>query len=349
MIAPPEPGRVLRIAALGGGTGLAALLRGLKRAPVQLTAIVTVADDGGSSGRLRRELGVLPPGDIRNCLVALADDESMMSRLFRHRFAEGGLSGHSFGNLFLAALSEVTGSFDLAVQETSRVLKIHGQVLPSTLEDVRLLAERADGEVVSGESAIADGTGACRRIWLEPSEPEAHGPALRALAQADLVLLGPGSLFTSVLVHLAVPELAAAVRDAPGRRAYVCNVMTQRGETDGFDAADHLERVLEAAPGSVDVMVVHEGPLEPFALAAYALEGQRPVTVDRERIAALGVDVVAADLAEAGAAVRHDPAALAGVLLELVMTAGRRATAAGSPATVAQQDMQRLPRTSERR
>jgi uncharacterized cofD-like protein len=284
-----------RIAALGGGTGLSAVLRGLKRANVDLTAIVTVADDGGSSGRLRRELGVLPPGDIRNCLVALADDESLLGRLFQHRFADGDLTGHSFGNLFLAALSEVTGNFDLAIQECSRVLKINGRVLPSTLSQVRLWAERADGTSVSGETQIAAGVGACRRVWLEPKAPPGHPPAQQAIAEADLVLLGPGSLFTSVLPHLAVPDLAAAVGAARGVRAYICNVMTQAGETDGMDAADHLERVLEAVPGGVDLVVVHEGRIDPEA--------------------------VAADLAEVGRAVRHSSTALAGLLLELAREA----------------------------
>jgi uncharacterized cofD-like protein len=312
-----------RIAALGGGTGLASLLRGLKRAPVELTAIVTVADDGGSSGRLRRELGVLPPGDIRNCLVALADDESLLGRLFQHRFADGDLSGHPFGNLFLAALAEVTGNFDLAIQECSRVLKIRGRVLPSTLRQIRLWAERDDGEAVCGETRIAAGAGACRRVWLEP-EPDAHPPALEAIARADLLLLGPGSLFTSVLPHLAIPELAEAIARAPGLRAYVCNVMTQPGETDGFTAADHLERVLEALPGAVDVAVVHEGLLDPTAAAAYAAQGQRPVTLDLDRLEGLGVRVVTSDLAEAGRVVRHSPEALASVLLDLVQNAAPR-------------------------
>lgn len=319
----PADGRP-HIAALGGGTGLACLLRGLKRAPVDLTAIVTVADDGGSSGRLRRELGVLPPGDIRNCLVALADDESLMGTLFQHRFVDGDLSGHPFGNLFLAALAEVTGNFDLAIQECSRVLKINGRVLPSTLAQIRLWAERGDGETVCGETRIAAGSGACRRVWLEPT-PAAHAPALEAIATADLVLLGPGSLFTSVLPHLAVPDIARALVEAPGLRAYVCNVMTQPGETDGFAAHDHLERVLEAAAGGVDVIVVHEGPIDPDARAAYAAQGQEPVQVDHDRLTALGVRVMAADLAEAGRAVRHSPDALGAVLLSLVGgMAGRR-------------------------
>ncbi len=312
------------IAALGGGTGLASLLRGLKRHELDITAIVTVADDGGSSGRLRRELGVLPPGDIRNCLVALAEDESLMGRLFQHRFAAGDLSGHSFGNLFLAALTEVTGNFDLAIQWSSHVLNIRGNVLPSTLSQISLWAERADGARVCGESAITSGAGPCRRVWLEP-EPEAHPPALQAIADADLVLLGPGSLFTSVLPHFAVPELVDAVAAARGVRAYVCNVMTQPGETDGFDAVDHLERVLEAARGGVDVILVHEGALDPVAAAAYAAQGQEPVRADRQRLQALGVRVVARDLAEEGRMVRHSPEALAAALTDLVAeSAGQR-------------------------
>ncbi len=306
-----------RIAALGGGTGLASLLRGLKRSPLDITAIVTVADDGGSSGRLRRELGVLPPGDIRNCLVALADDESLMGRLFQHRFADGDLSGHPFGNLFLAALAEVTGNFDLAIEECSRVLKIRGRVLPSTLQNIRLWAEREDGELVSGETQIAAGAGPCRRVWLEP-QPLVHPPALQAIADADLLLLGPGSLFTSVLPHLAVPQLAQAITESSAQRVYVCNVMTQPGETDGFTAADHIEKVLDAAPGGVDMIVVHEGPLDPEAAAAYAAQGQEPVRVDAHRLEAMDVRIVAADLAEEGRMVRHSPGALAAVLMDLV-------------------------------
>jgi uncharacterized cofD-like protein len=307
-----------RIAALGGGTGLSSLLRGLKRAHVELSAIVTVADDGGSSGRLRRELGVLPPGDIRNCLVALADDESLLGRLFQHRFADGDLTGHSFGNLFLAALSEVTGSFDLAIEECSRVLKINGRVLPSTLAQVRLWAERDDGTCVCGETAIAAGAGACRRVWLQPERPPAHATALEAIAGADLVLLGPGSLFTSVLPHLAVPEIVDAISEASGHCAYICNVMTQPGETEGFDAADHLARVLEAAPDAVDAIVVHEGPIDPVAVAAYAAQGQHPVRLDRSALRRAGVRVIAGDLAQVGQAVRHSPEALAAVLLDLL-------------------------------
>jgi uncharacterized cofD-like protein len=311
---------ICRIAALGGGTGLSALLRGLKHGPVDLTAIVTVADDGGSSGRLRRELGVPPPGDIRNCLVALADDESMLSQLFQHRFGDGDLAGHSFGNLFLAALTEVTGDFDLAIEECSKVLKIRGRVLPSTLAHVRLWAEREDGSQVCGETQIASGRGACRRTWLDPPDPDAHGPSLEAIRDADLILMGPGSLFSSVLVHLAVPEIAHAVTVAAGRRVYVCNIMTQPGETDGMDAVRHVERLLEVVPDGVDAVVVHEGSLDAAVLAAYAAQGQDPVRVDPVALGRLGVEVVAANLAEPGEVVRHAPDALAAVLLDLAAT-----------------------------
>ncbi len=312
----------LAITALGGGTGLAALLRGLKRESVDITAVVTVGDDGGSSGRLRRDLGVLPPGDVRNCLVALADDESLLGQLFQYRFQDGELSGHSFGNLFLAALSNVAGGFDRAIEESSHVLRVRGQVLPSTLSEVSLWAERADGRRVKGESAITAGEGACRRMWLEPMSPPAHPPAVEAIYGADLLLLGPGSLFTSVLPHLAVPEIAEAVRETHGVRVYVCNVMTQPGETDGFSASDHLERVLESAPDSVDLIVVNNGPLDPAAVAAYALEGQEPVKVDHKALLAQGVKVVEGDLAERGQAVRHRPEALADLLVSLAEPAG---------------------------
>lgn len=302
------------VVALGGGTGLSSLLRGLKRRELDISAVVSVADDGGSSGRLRRELGMLPPGDIRNVLVALADDESLMGRLFQHRFADGDLSGHPFGNLILAALTQVTGSFDEAVREASRVLKVNGRVIPGTLEHVRLWAEREDGSEACGETLIASGVGACRRVWLDP-EPAAHPDALAAIADADLVLLGPGSLFTSVLPHLAVGEIAEAVSQATGLRVYVCNIMTQPGETDGLDALAHLDRVLEMAPGGVDVVVVHDGRLEPAALATYAAQGQEPVAIDIVALETRGVRVVAADIAEDDHAVRHAPEAL-GDLLE---------------------------------
>ena len=304
------------VTALGGGTGLSSLLRGLKRRDLDISAVVSVADDGGSSGRLRRELGMLPPGDIRNVLVALADDESLMGRLFQHRFADGDLSGHPFGNLILAALTEVTGSFDEAVREASRVLKVNGRVIPGALEHVRLWAERVDGSEACGETLIASGVGACRRVWLDP-EPAANPDALAAIADADLILLGPGSLFTSVLPHLAVGGIAEAVQSAQGLRVYVCNIMTQPGETDGLDAAMHLDRVLEMIPGGVDVVVVHDGALEPAAIAQYRAQGQEPVVADIAALTMRGVRVVAGDIAEDDHVGRHAPEPLADVLVPL--------------------------------
>lgn len=306
-----------RVAALGGGTGLASLLRGLKRRAVEPTAIVTVTDDGGSSGRLRRELGMPPPGDIRSCLVALAEDESLMGRLFEHRFEGGELTGHPFGNLFLAALTQVTESFDTAIEECSRVLKVSGRVLPSTLTDVRLWGEKEAGERLVGETRIAGARGPCRRVWLEP-EPAGYEKAVQAIESADLVVLGPGSLFTSVLPHLAVPELADAVARAPGIRVYVCNVMTQPGETDGFDAVDHVDAILRGGPAALDAVVVHDGPVDEASAARYADEGQVPVVADVGRLESRGLRVIGGDVAQAGALVRHDPEALAELLVGLL-------------------------------
>ena len=322
------------VVALGGGTGLSSLLRGLKHRDLDISAVVSVSDDGGSSGRLRRELGMLPPGDVRNVLVALADDESLMGRLFQHRFADGDLSGHPFGNLILAALTEVTGSFDEAVREASRVLKVNGRVIPATLQHVRLWAEREDGSESCGETLIASGVGACRRVWLDP-EPTAHPDSIAAIHDADLVLLGPGSLFTSVLPHLAVGEIAAAVRDAQGLRVYVCNIMTQPGETDGMDAAAHLDRVLEMAPGGVDVVVVHAGALDAGSVAHYGAQGQQPVVVDVGALASRGVRVVTADIAESDRVVRHEPERLADVLMPLASegAAMRAESASAYPAS----------------
>ncbi len=309
-----------RVVAVGGGNGLAALLRGLKTQTSNLTAVVTMADDGGSSGRLRREMGMPPPGDLRNCLVALADDESMMSRLFQYRFPEeGGLQGHSFGNLFMAALSEVTGDFELAVQESTHVLKVRGRVLPSTLEDVTLHAQLEDGGEVSGESTITAAERLPRRVWLTPEAPRAMPQALSALAGADLVVLGPGSLYTSVTPNLLVPEVHAAIRDTRAWVVYVCNVMTEPGETDGYTAADHLEVLhRHGLTGLVDAVLVNEAPVSDAVAAIYERYGARPVVVDEARLRSLGVKVVRAAVTTESGVVRHDSERLAGALLRLV-------------------------------
>lgn len=236
------------IVAIGGGTGLSTLLRGLKDCTHNLTAIVTVADDGGSSGRLRRQLGILPPGDFRQCIIALAESEPLMAELFQYRFAEGsGLDGHSFGNLFIAAMSAVTGNFDRAIRESSRVLAVTGQVLPSTVDDVTLCAQ-CDDRVVEGESAIPKARRPIKRVFLHPAHAVAHPEAVRAILQADLIVLGPGSLFTSLMPNLLVPGITEAIRASRALRVYVCNVATQDGETDGFTVNDHI-RVLTSHLG----------------------------------------------------------------------------------------------------
>jgi uncharacterized cofD-like protein len=238
-----------RIVVIGGGNGLATLLRGLKAYSNNITAIVTVADDGGSSGELRRSMGILPPGDIRNCLTALADDETLMGQLFQYRFAEGnGLSGHSLGNLLITALTDITGSFEEAVAESGQVLAVQGKVLPATLHDVRLVADirLPDGssEVrVKGESEIPKTAGAIRRVWLEPNNPLAYPPAVQAILNAELIVVGPGSLYTSVLPNLLVPDLSEALRVTRALKFYICNVATQSGETDGYSCGDHVRNL----------------------------------------------------------------------------------------------------------
>ncbi|MBV8197158.1 MAG: YvcK family protein [Candidatus Eremiobacteraeota bacterium] len=318
-----------KIVAIGGGTGLSTLLRGLKRRTSNLTAVVTVSDDGGSSGRLQKELGVLPPGDVRNCLVALADDEALVTDLFRYRFTEGeGLSGHSFGNLFLAAMSGIAGNFDRAIKESSRVLNVVGRVLPATLGVVRLCAELDDGTIVSGESNISQAARPIRRIFFEP--PAAAAPldeVIEAIRDADAIVLGPGSLFTSVAPNFLVSRIAHEVAQSQAVKIYVCNVMTQPGETDRMTAADHVEALLENAGERVcDYVIVNDEP--PSRLReAYAQEGQTPVEPDVERIAAMQIEPVRAAVIGETETVRHDPEKLAAVVVGIIdRTVAHRAT-----------------------
>jgi uncharacterized cofD-like protein len=308
-----------RIVALGGGTGLSVLLSGLKQHSSNLTAVVTVADDGGSSGLLRSGLGVLPPGDIRSCLVALADDESLMSRLFQYRFPEdGGLQGHSFGNLFVAALADVTGDFERAVQESTSVLNVRGRVLPSTLQSVTLHAELQGGERVAGESSITANERLPLRVWLEPGRPRATPGALEAISVADLVVLGPGSVYTSIVPNLLVPDVREALKRTRARVIYVCNVMTQPGETDGHSAADHLSALCRhGATGMIDDVLVNDTPVSRDLAAVYRAGGAAPVVADDQALAALGVRVVHARLAHEGDFFRHDSAKLADAVLRL--------------------------------
>jgi uncharacterized cofD-like protein len=266
-------GRGPRIVVIGGGHGLANLLRGLKEYSRRITAIVTVADDGGSSGRLRKSLGILPPGDIRNCLAALSNDEAMLTQLFKYRFPSGssGLDGHSFGNLFISALSEITGSFEEAVAESGRVLSVSGRVLPSTLHNVQLVADVVLPHLVSevrvaGESQIPESNGKVRRVWLEPNTPPAFPQAIKAILAADAIVIGPGSLYTSLLPNLLVPDIADAIRSSRALKLYVCNVATQIGETDGYSCVDHLQAIEDhAGKGLFDIVVANNnyGPRLP--------------------------------------------------------------------------------------
>lgn len=296
------------IVTLGGGTGLATLLSGLKRHTEDLTAIVTVADDGGSSGRLRRELGVLPPGDIRSCLVALADDGSLMRRLFEYRFQDGDLAGHSFGNLLLTALSQVTEDFEEAIDVSGKLLAVHGTVVPATLDTVTLKAELSDGKIVAGQSRIDGTAGYCKNISLEPAGTQPTAKALAAIANADLIAIGPGSLFTSIMPNLLIADMVTALKNASCRRVFICNVMTQPGETLGFSAADHLEALQRhAGTGIVDTILVNTAEPPPGIVAAYAREQAQPVEVDEERLNDMCVKVLKADVGfSAGDYFRHD-------------------------------------------
>ncbi len=307
-----------KIVAVGGGTGLSTLLRGLKHYSSNITAIVTVADDGGSSGRLRREIGVLPPGDIRNCLAALADEEKLLTELFQYRFEAGaGLSGHSFGNLFLTAMSEITGDLEKAVTASSQVLAIRGKVLPATLSDVSLWAEMTDGRLIEGESNIPLAKGRIRTVGCIPANPPALPDAIAAIESADYIVIGPGSLYTSIIPNLLVPEIVTALAKAKVPRIYVCNIMTQPGETETYSVADHIEAIDRACGKKVfdAVLVQRKRPPEEM-IEHYAKENSHPVVVDREAIARLGRRVVIANIMdEAATSVRHDSQQLARVLL----------------------------------
>ena len=309
-----------RIVVIGGGTGLSTLLRGLKGSTDNLTAVVTVFDDGGSSGRLRRELGILPPGDIRDCLVALAESEPLMTQLFEYRFQGGALDGHAFGNLFIASLTGVTGDLESAIKETSKVLNIRGRVLPSAAEDVVLWAEFSDGTMVEGESQITRTRKRIRRVGLKPADVAPLPEVLEAIGEAELIVLGPGSLYTSVIPNLLVRGVAAAIRSSQARRVYVCNVMTQPGETDGFSSSDHV-RVLGdlIGPGLfTHVLVNTQRPRNRALLARYEAEGARPVEPDLDAIRAQGVLPVGEALISEEHLVRHEPRLLARALLQVL-------------------------------
>jgi len=309
-------GRGPRIVTIGGGHGLSTLLRGLKTHTHNLTAVVTVADDGGSSGRLRESLGILPPGDIRNCLAALSNDEALLAQLFQYRFSgEPGLNGHSFGNLFISALSDITGSFEEAVAESGRVLSVYGRVLPSTLHNVKLVADvrlpHVANEVrVEGESRIPEVAGLVRRVWLEPNDAPAFPPVIRALLNADMIVIGPGSLYTSLLPNLLVHDVMAAVRSSRALKVFVCNIATQPGETQNFTCYDHV-RALEEHVGEdlFDIVLCNDN------YTGSLTESSQWVLADEKSRS--DVRLYTADLVDYDQPWRHDPERLARVLMDL--------------------------------
>lgn len=310
------------IVVIGGGTGLSTLLRGLKAYSSNITAIVTVADDGGSSGRIREELGILPPGDIRNTLVALADTEPLMERLFQYRFAWGeGLKGHSFGNLFIAAMTDITGDFEKAIQEFGRVLAVGGIVLPSTLSTVKLKAIYTDGSEVIGESKIPQLGKKIDQISLLPNNVEPLREALAAIRNADLVILGPGSLYTSVIPNLLVNNITDALIGSQALKVYVCNVMTQPGETDQMSAGDHIKSLFRHTNGQkiFDYTLINDGRLTVEQAKKYYTEKSYPVKLDLDQVRQLGVIPVCAPMIERGSLVRHDSQSLARELIKLLL------------------------------
>lgn len=309
-----------RVVVIGGGTGLSTMLRGLKEYTSNIAAIVTVTDDGGSSGRLTRERGMLPPGDIRNCLVALADTEPLMEQLFQYRFggSDGDLKDHSFGNLLIAALTEITGDFELAVKETSRVLAIRGRVYPSTLQNVTLCAELEDGTLAEGETRIVASGQRIRNVFLNPADVKPLDEALRALEFADIIILGPGSVFTSVIPNLLVKGIPEAIENSGALKVYVCNVMTQPGETDGFAASDHVRAIIDHADRKLftHVLVNKQVPREDL-LERYRREKADIVIPDVEKIREMGFRPVVENLISETQLVRHDPERLAEAIFRL--------------------------------
>ncbi len=302
-----------KVVAIGGGTGLSTLLRGLKEHTGNLTAIVTVADDGGSSGRLRREMGLPPPGDLRNCIAALADAEPLMTKLFQYRFDEGsGLDGHSFGNLFIAAMSEVTGNFEEAVRETSRVLAVRGQILPSTLTNVTLSAVTDEDDEIHGESNITERGSRIKKVYINPENAQANPEAIRAILGADMVVIGPGSLYTSVLPNLLVDGIRRAIQMSKAVRVYVCNVATERGETDSFSVSDHYQVLEQHVKEKLFSYVVANNNIATNGAVDARFE---PVKVDRNGIA--DVSVVAADVISEANRYHHDTSKLASLLMGL--------------------------------
>ncbi|WP_456400962.1 gluconeogenesis factor YvcK family protein [Persephonella sp.] len=318
----------MKVVAIGGGTGLSSLLRGIKHLVPEtitdLSAIVTVADNGGSSGRLREEMQIPAPGDIRNCIVALAEDEDILTQVFQYRFSNGnGLRGHSFGNLFLSVLTKITGDFLDAVEITSNILKIKGEIIPSTDKLVDIVAEFSDGNIIKGETQITEYgkqlKGKIVKIWMEPSDVEAPEKAVEKIRDADFLIFGPGSLYTSIIPNLLVKDIRDAVLDSNSYKIYICNVMTQYGETDGFNASDHI-KVLHKTVGTdfIDAAIINTTMPPNELIKKYLKENSQPVTADAPEITKMGVTVYPKDLIEAENYVRHNPEKLTAALLEVM-------------------------------
>jgi uncharacterized cofD-like protein len=344
---PRPDGRELRVVAIGGGTGLSTLLKGLKKYVglpagdegasrdasesariAELCAVVTVTDDGGSSGRLRKEFNMLPPGDVRNCIVALSEDEALLSKVFQHRFEKGtGLEGHSFGNLFLAALTSLTGDFSEAVRLSSEILATRGHIYPATAANIELEALMDDGSRVCGETKITASKGRIAELFLVPPGPQPLPQTLEAIARADLITIGPGSLFTSLIPNLLVCGIPEAIRDSAAVKVYVCNLMTQANESLGRTAADHIRALNDHAGRQIfDYALINQLPASPELKAKYALEGASQITVDLEAIEAMGVCPVLGDYLFEDGVARHNTDQLAKDLLDLVIQAPTEAS-----------------------
>lgn len=310
-----------KVVVIGGGTGLSTLLRGLKTHTSNLTAIVTVADDGGSSGRLREDFKMIAPGDLRNCLVALAEKEGLMEQLFRYRFGGGGdLAGHSFGNLFLTALTQILDDdVDKALDASSKILKVRGRVIPASTQNIELMAEMEDGTIVAGESQIPKAKKKIKRLFTEPAEPQPQGAALQAIDEADAIVLGPGSLFTSIMPNLLINKISEHIKAAKAPKFYICNVMTQPGETDDFTASDHVATVQRlAGTGLIDTVIVNDVPFDEAVIEKYKAVGAEPVQVDTDKLSELGVRTVRASLIQHPETAVHDSERLGKVVMDVI-------------------------------
>jgi uncharacterized cofD-like protein len=331
-----EATRPLRVVAIGGGTGLSTLLRGLcAHAPApgllssvpgqisDLAAVVTVTDDGGSSGRLRKDFNMLPPGDLRNCMVALSEEGDLLARLFAHRFRAGeGLKGHNFGNLFVTALTEITGDFGLAIQLASKILATRGKIYPVTTANATLVARMEDGSLVRGETRITASKLRIEELMLDPPDAHALPETLEAIARADLITVGPGSLYTSLVTNLLVQGIPTALEQARGVRVFVCNLMSQANESLGLSAADHIQRIYDHTGAPIfDYALVNTAPFSPATIARYATENAAPIAADIERIEAMGIRCLAGDFASEGNVVRHDADRVTEALLSIGLSA----------------------------